>query len=362
MSHPEIINLISDDDVVGGNTIPPPPFTEEDFKETKNDYNGEARNWIFTLNNPKPKFYQNAKFFEETDKINFYFYSIEKGEKGTIHAQGFLQLEKKQKLNWLKKHLNSRCHFQIMRSTYEDNINYCSKTDTHIEGPYTKGTFQRQGQRNDLTNFVEQIKKNGKISYDMKMSSTYVQYYRGLDKIEKIAITETKKQIELKNYENCELNPFQLTWKHLIENQNDREILWIYDPEGNAGKTFFCDYMVAKHNAFKCENNAKRDVMQSYNEQKIVLIDLGRTEETTYNYNMIEKFKDGNIFKQKYESEILHIKGIKLGVFSNNLPDINALSLDRWRLLEIKENQMIKIPIIHKPKRKNYTVDPSCFE
>lgn len=105
-----------------------------------------AKRWCFTINNPiadesrddNDRFWDNTPGSTSTEPFGVYMdYLVlqeERGEQGTLHWQGFLILKKKQKLAWMKKHLNKRAHWEIARGTNEQAANYCKKDETYTGG------------------------------------------------------------------------------------------------------------------------------------------------------------------------------------------------------------------------------------
>lgn len=76
-------------------------------------------------------------------------------ERGThTHFQGYVELEARQRVSWLKKNLSQTAHFEVRRGTQEEAIAYCCKQDG-TEEPNTFVEFgekakSEQGKRNDL--------------------------------------------------------------------------------------------------------------------------------------------------------------------------------------------------------------------
>lgn len=80
-----------------------------------------ARNWCFTLNNPVA----HIDFTKWLD-LKFAIYMTEKGESGTLHFQGYLELKEPQRLSYLKKQL-PRAHLERRRGSKQQAIAYCLK-------------------------------------------------------------------------------------------------------------------------------------------------------------------------------------------------------------------------------------------
>jgi len=112
----------------------------------------ESRNWIFTDNNPER---------DEPDWPDFTKYAIwqkERGENGTEHLQGYVEFKSSKKLARVKQIL-PRAHWEVRRGTQQQAMDYASKEETRIGGPWTFGvlTVNAQGTRNDLLALKEAL-------------------------------------------------------------------------------------------------------------------------------------------------------------------------------------------------------------
>lgn len=129
-----------------------------------------------------------------------------------------------------------------------------------------------------------------------------------------------------------------------IDIQSNRQILWVYDEEGNKGKTFLSKYLCVMKGAIRFQNGKSADIKYAYNGQDIVIFDYVRSMEEIVNYGIIECMKDGIMFSTKYESKQKYgHTNTKVVCFSNFKPAIDKMSLDRWDLLNIDNfNTMCK--------------------
>lgn len=110
----------------------------------------QGRNWVFTINNP-----------ESNDLPNSFggkyaVWQLEKGEKGTLHLQGYICFEKNMRLNALKQ-LHGTAHWELRRGNHKQAKAYATKDDTRQEGPWEVGTEPSQGKRSDLDSLKETI-------------------------------------------------------------------------------------------------------------------------------------------------------------------------------------------------------------
>ena len=99
----------------------------------------QSRNWCFTLNNYTAE--EEEKLKGELPGVRYIVFQREHGhEKGTPHLQGYLELDRTQRLSFLKK-INGRADWEIRRGNQQQAIDYCTKEDTRDPGtkPFERG-------------------------------------------------------------------------------------------------------------------------------------------------------------------------------------------------------------------------------
>lgn len=148
------------------------------------------RNYCFTLNNPSSNFLDILRD-EVCDKVDgntghrllsnvvtFLVCQLEKGEKGTIHLQGYIELSKTQRITGLKKHFTylKEAHLEPRMGTQEQAIKYCMKEDTRIEGPWMIGTKSKQGKRTDIEELIKNIDEKPLINIIEENPEEYNKY------------------------------------------------------------------------------------------------------------------------------------------------------------------------------------------
>lgn len=107
----------------------------------------KARNWVFTLNNPPVDGPTMAFLLERFPDWRYHIFQKEKGEHKTEHFQGYIQFSKQKTMIWMKGRFemyDMRPHLEIAEGTPEENVKYCTKAETKIEGPWEKGTMVGQ--------------------------------------------------------------------------------------------------------------------------------------------------------------------------------------------------------------------------
>ena len=163
-----------------------------------------------------------------------------------------------------------------------------------------------------------------------------------------------RKQREYVNVNQVILRPWQ---QSLLEHMkpSDREIIWVIGKKGNEGKTWFQKYMESKYGWSKiicginlkmkggsiCQLLRKRSLLTT----DIFLFDVGKAKtEEGINYDVLESIKNGWITADKYNSEQFrcHTPNTVV-VFSNEKPDVKEAVKDRWKILQIKGDDLIDI-------------------
>jgi len=308
-------NRLTEDEV--GNT------KTSSTKPSKQD--SAAKHWCFTFNN-----YVCLDNLSEIDakvcKLNFinlmetelkkiccgYIFQSEIGEDtGTLHLQGYMITCKDMRLTELKKSLDKGIHFEKRKGTKKAAIDYCCKDETK----------------------------------DMQLADTYFTFG---------TITLPKKPCTL-NIINI-LRPWQKSLCDIIEGPiNDRSIHWVFDSLGNNGKTVFCKYLYVKYQALLFTGGAVGDISCSIalaqksgkdlNDKNTFVFNFPRSTERI-SYKAIESCKDGLLFSKKYESSCLVFNNPHLICFSNEMPNSEMLSSDRWIYWVIKNNELVPYSII----------------
>ena len=116
--------------------------------------------WLFTINNPTRPVDEFNKRLVDLKTVQAYIFQVEQGEKEkTYHWQGYIEFSDSLPFSRVKKILGDNSHIEKRKGTAQQAIDYCSKTETRISGPYQNGTFTitSQGKRTDLINLVETI-------------------------------------------------------------------------------------------------------------------------------------------------------------------------------------------------------------
>lgn len=139
----------------------------------------KAKQWVFTLNNYTPEDEQHLDHLGERDGTIYLVYGRETGESGTPHLQGFIQLETRRSLKWMRDNVSERGHYQVCRGTPKQASDYCKKDGSFTEiGNLRVGS----GRRTDLEEVVQAI-RDGKTKRELaeEHPTAVLRYGRNID-------------------------------------------------------------------------------------------------------------------------------------------------------------------------------------
>lgn len=141
----------------------------------------QTKYWCFTLNN-----YTDAEttkletLVERVGRVVFVCWGYERGEQGTPHLQGYLELGQRARLNTVKRILElPRIHLEKRRGTRQQAIDYCRKDgDFHSFGDLPE--LQR-GRRTDLEHVKRIIDSGGREAMVAEEEfAAFIRYHRGI--------------------------------------------------------------------------------------------------------------------------------------------------------------------------------------
>lgn len=238
------------------------------------------RRWCGTLNN-----YTSFDLSQLSHTFSEYKYIIgeEVGESGTPHLQIYIEHKDAIRLLTLKR-IDPRIHWEACRGTREDNIKYCSKD----------GKFK--------TNFI--------IPKPLKLSEPWTQWQKDIENL-------------------------------FHTDPDDRTIHWYWEPNGKVGKSTFVKYMCGKYPDECTFSNSGRsaDIVTLADPCiKMYIFDFPRTMHDHQPYNAIEQLKNGLVSdgKLKKKMRTIVMNSPHIICFANWPPNIEAMSSDRWNIIEIK--------------------------
>lgn len=268
------------------------------------------------------------------------------------HIQGFVQFDSNHRLSAVKA-LHGTAHWEKAKGSLKDNEAYCTKEASRMPGtsPFVWGTrpSDSQGKRTDLDDAAALIRVTpGTIQQRMRAvalayPSVYARFYKGLE-----ALAEHLVEVTIPAPTREEFYPWQSNLHELLmQPPNDRTINYVYDPDGNNGKSAFIRYFLKTYPEESVVLDGKvADMSYGYKGQKYVFIDVPRSNADPVNgtkwtpdhlYHFAEKLKNGFFFSGKFASghktfSIPHV------TFMSNCPPVDGLwTADRLNLITISD-------------------------
>lgn len=161
--------------------------------------------------------------------------------------------------------------------------------------------------------------------------------------------------LEGKNYYKWQLEIANLT--RTRADKNDRSIYWIWDEDGNAGKTSFAFHMnLLDEEYYYYVNGKAADIkcavagVVAYQKKKyktLANIKLGciffnyvRSAEDYISYDGLESIKDRIFFNGKYESGRCMMRPVHVICLANFEPNMAKCSKDRWIVRKLESFDM----------------------
>jgi len=273
----------------GGNTISP--------SSTVNQVN-PAKKWCFTLNN----FTQPDIEYLETQHcaiVPKMMFQTECGENCTPHLQGWLEFKVKKRPKSVYKECN-RIHWEKMKGTLKQNIDYCSKTDTYT-GEY--------------------------------------RYARGCD------FPYLGPQITLYDWQK----PIVTMLKG---KPHDRNVYWVWSSHGNLGKSTFAkwifhnipDTIVTGGKANDMKNGVQTYIIKNNKFPRVVIIDIPRVNRGHFSVAGVSLIKKMFFFSGKYEGGMVSGPPPHVICFANVPPTYEEMSADRWQIMDLETEDKNFIP------------------
>lgn len=256
----------------------------KDLPPGKKGQGTQKNYWCFTWNN-----------FSEQDLMNlielmklecgWYLFQEEQGTEGTLHLQGTLYLKQRRRLSELKKWSN-KIHWEPTKAITA-SMAYCSKKETRVGRIFTHG----------IKIETEEIEVDKPYGWQLEVMSI------------------------------------------IAEKPDKRSIYWFWSKKGGVGKSSLSKYLAVKNNALiisgVSRNDANHLVAKFKDRRKIIVFDVPKSSAGFINYGTIEKIKDGMVISGKYDSDMVLFNSPHVICFSNEEPDYEEMSRDRWKVKQI---------------------------
>lgn len=219
----------------------------------------------------------------------WFVFQEEEGTEETPHLQGTIKFKKRKRLTELKKQFSIKIHWEPTNKV-PASIEYCCDH--------------------------KKRKPNGRLFH------------------KDITLPDIAEPLEVD-----EPYGWQLSIMEILSKKPDKRIInWLWEPNGNVGKSTFCKYLVVKHNAIMLTGKSQDmfNALKQCKSKRLIIVDTPRSQQDFINYGALEQIKNGLVFSGKYESCQLVFNTPHLIVFSNEPPDYEKMSQDRWNVIDIR--------------------------
>lgn len=255
------------------------------------------RRWIFTWNNYPEEWQAHFSVHQAPEgRLHGWMGEREIGKKtGTPHIQGWIDFGLNNKGRPFALKMAKQISWRKMKGTPQQNFNYCSKEDPE---------FAAWG--------TAKLAEPFHIEIDWSIHPWHTDCY---------------------NY--------------LQTPPNSRDIYWIYELIGNAGKTFFCKWYEYAHPeqvlVLAGKSGDMKNGIVEWKEKtgtvpRVVLVLLTREKsnhQETIAWSGIEEVKDMLFYSGKFHGGMVNDKHPHLVFFANSRPQEGHLSGDRLTIVEI---------------------------
>lgn len=304
----------------------------------------QTKFWTLTLFEEVEQKYKDWQTLVDHGKANYICYQMEVSPStGKKHLQGYVVCPKKIRLGGLKKLLGSRSvHAVRSDGTPSQNRTYCSKSETAVADSFLEfGDLPddpARGKRNDFEEFKEAVKEG--LRDKRKAREAFPEL---IAKYPRWCYDYMSDQQDLQHEDHGEMYPWQKYLDGILEEDpDDRKVIFVYDRDGNNGKTWFCKQYVKKHDDAQLLTPSKKaDMAYALREDiRVLFMNLPRTDDpkdNNYVYSFIESVKDGIVFSPKYESRMKYLNKVHVVVMMNQEPNEDLLSKDRYVIIDLMQ-------------------------
>ncbi len=194
-----------------------------------------------------------------------------------------------------------------------------------------------------LEELHQRLLKNKTIYLERVKIGEEISKYLIIDEIPEESLSKEDKEC-LELYRNqqvrldinkVELRPWQKDAFQLFESPTERNIIWIYGPRGNIGKSWFQNYIEAYfgyQRVFRSDLRIKhKDTCNILKKRGLTTIDIflfndsrsTKGEEMNI-YRVLEDIKDGAATTSKYDSKVIKFKTPNIVMVSNRIRKIDG--------------------------------------
>lgn len=289
----------------------------------------QSMRWCFTLNNPTDL--EIAGLRAHADQVTYLVFGHETAPTtGTPHLQGFVVFTSNKRRGALVN-FSARAWYEVARGTSLQASDYCKKGGEFEEFGQVPGPV---GKTNVYDGFRDWVlaQPTKPTEYDVGMLFPGLAVRNRESILRFIDVIYPRPPRVLGDF-----RPYQQRLADLLEVPPcDRKIIFVIDGVGNTGKSWFIrKFLTLNDTAQHLSVGRIEDVNYAINPRKSVfLFDVPRTRLQFLQYSVLEGLKDGCVMSTKYMSQMKELDGpCHVVVFTNEEPDMNALSRDRYVII-----------------------------
>lgn len=289
-----------------------------------------GRQFCFTKNNPTAHDLQTIRDILNGPGITYAVFGQEIAPTtGTRHLQGYVVFNDRKRIGSVRQLLPG-AHVEVTRGTPQQAADYCKKDGDFSEfGEFAAIPFQ--GKRSDIERFKvwlqEQTVYPDDATIALNFTDLYIRYPRVVDLRNLLFPTPRLEGADYRDGWQSELA------QELEEApDDDRKIIFCVDPDGGAGKSWFCRKYFTDNSDVQLLSVGKRDDLAHAVDitKRVFLFNIPRENMQYLQYGFLESLKDRVLFSPKYKSGtkvLLHKPHVI--VFSNEFPEDGKLTPDR---------------------------------
>jgi Putative viral replication protein len=301
-----------------------------------------AKYWSLTINNYNERDVEKLRSMVENDEnCEHVIFGYEVGENGTPHLQVHISLKNRVRFQIIKNQFPN-AHISVTRQL-GNAIDYCKKEGNFEEIGCLTTNANAKGKRNDLEEFKNSVKQEPRLTLTQLRelhSEVFAKYPRFCT------------DYYMDNQPNHQVEAFPLRlWQQklnseLLKPPDKRQIIFIVDKRGDMGKSWFAHYYCQLHdNAQVILPGKKADMCYVLRTDiRVLFVDAPRSKQGEYlQYDFLEDVKNGFVFSPKYESRVKHLPPCHVVVNMNEVPDMQKLSEDRYKIVILKEGDKTSV-------------------
>lgn len=299
-----------------------------------------AKRWVFTLNNYTVEEEASLQLLGNHERCIYLVFGREVGESGTPHLQGFLIWREPIRFSTLKSLIGNRSYLAVSTASLPSQAaDYCKKGGNFSE--FGELPAERRGKRSDLDAFYEWADEftteNSRPPTDVEICRSHPTIRTRYPRI----IEVVRARFVPPPLQNGEPREWQaLLANRLDEDAEDRKIIWVIDPVGGIGKSWFVRWYLSTTEDSQFLSVGKRDdIAYAVDESKrVFLFDLPRDTMQFLQYPVLEALKNRLLMSTKYNSTVKILpKTPHVVVFSNEMPDESKMTEDRFEYWETQD-------------------------